>query len=275
MQCTIIPALNTLVEQQARLTKNTEAEITHFLDYTATNLSAIIQYTASDMILQIDSNASYLSEPRVYSRTGGHYYLNSLPTNPKNLRNSRHQQMSQSTRNSESSSICGVRGWIRSRRAVPQWSNIGTPKNYTPWTQFYPTNNHNKNRQLRFQRNPHRYIETKKVQHNGHAILLDEGLGITKRLFSLWEIKKPKHGRLFHKTSPTTEICATYLYMENALLKIYHKIMHKLANAVLTRIHTVAVTRIHTVAITGKRTVLQGCVNVLCTYGHTNTKKVT
>ena len=78
------------------------------------------------------------------------------------------------------------------------------------------------------------------------------------------------------------EICATYLYMENALLKIDHKIVHKWANAVLTPTHTVAVTPIHTVAvkpihtvaITQNRTVQQGCANVVCTYGHTNTKTV-
>ena len=35
------------------------------------------------MILHIDSDASYLSDPRARSRTGGNYYLSSLPTNPK------------------------------------------------------------------------------------------------------------------------------------------------------------------------------------------------
>ena len=74
--CTILPALNTLAEQQSSPTKNTEAAITHFLDYAATNTSAIIQYKASDVILHIDSDALYLSEPRACSRTGGHYYLN-------------------------------------------------------------------------------------------------------------------------------------------------------------------------------------------------------
>ena len=39
-----------------------EAEITHFLDYAATNMSAIIQYKASNMILHIGSDTSYLSE---------------------------------------------------------------------------------------------------------------------------------------------------------------------------------------------------------------------
>ena len=72
MDCTILPALNTLAEQQSSPTKNTEASITRFLDYAATNMSEIIQYKASDMILHIDSDASYLSEPRAHSCTGGH-----------------------------------------------------------------------------------------------------------------------------------------------------------------------------------------------------------
>ena len=71
------------------------------------------------------------------------------------------------------------------------------------------------------------------------------------------------------------EICATYLYMANALLKIDKKIVHKWANAVLMPIHTVAVILVHTVAIRQNRTVLQGCDNAVRTYGHTNTKTVT
>ena len=60
VDCTMLPALNTLAEQQSSPTKNTEASINHFLDYAATNPSAIIQYNASNMILHIDSEASYL-----------------------------------------------------------------------------------------------------------------------------------------------------------------------------------------------------------------------
>ena len=43
VDCTILPVLNTLAEQQSSPTKNTEAAITHFLDYAATNPSVIIQ----------------------------------------------------------------------------------------------------------------------------------------------------------------------------------------------------------------------------------------
>ena len=79
----MLPSLNTLAEQQSSPTKNTEASITHLLDYAATNPSAVIQYKSSNMILHIYSDASYLSDSRACSRTGGHYYLSSLPTNPK------------------------------------------------------------------------------------------------------------------------------------------------------------------------------------------------
>ena len=60
------------------------------------------------------------------------------------------------------------------------------------------------------------------------------------------------------------------LYMENAIIKINHKIVHKWANAMLTSIHTVGITPIHTVAITQNRTVLQGCGNVVRTYLRTH-----
>ena len=82
MDCTMLPTLNTLEEQQSNSTKITEATITHFLDYAAIDPSVIIQYKSRNMILHIDSDASYLSKPQARSRTGGNYYLISLPTDP-------------------------------------------------------------------------------------------------------------------------------------------------------------------------------------------------
>ena len=93
VECTMILALNTLVDQQSNTTKDNETAITQFLDYADTNPSAIIQYKSSNMILHNDSDASYPSEPRAHSPTEGHYYLSSLPTDPKNIQTSRHQQM--------------------------------------------------------------------------------------------------------------------------------------------------------------------------------------
>ena len=45
------------------------------LNYAATHPNAKIRYTASNMILYIHSDASYLSKPRARSRAGGHYFL--------------------------------------------------------------------------------------------------------------------------------------------------------------------------------------------------------
>jgi hypothetical protein len=46
-----------------------------FLDYAASQEDAIITYQASNMILTIQSDASYLSEPKARSRAGGHMFM--------------------------------------------------------------------------------------------------------------------------------------------------------------------------------------------------------
>ena len=85
--CNMLPALNKLAEQHSNPTKNNEAAITQFLDYIGTNPPAIIKYKSIDMIIHIDSDASYSSEPRAHICTGGHYYLISLPTDPEKSTN--------------------------------------------------------------------------------------------------------------------------------------------------------------------------------------------
>ena len=59
----MMSALKKISEKQANQTHNTESVITHFIDYAATNTSSIVQYKASDMILNIGRDASYFSEP--------------------------------------------------------------------------------------------------------------------------------------------------------------------------------------------------------------------
>ncbi len=46
-----------------------------------THPDAIIRYRASDMILNVHSDASYLSAPKSCSRAGGYFFLGSLPHN--------------------------------------------------------------------------------------------------------------------------------------------------------------------------------------------------
>ena len=54
MDCTMLPALIKIAEQQANPTQNTETVVTHFLDYAATDITTIVQYKASDVILHVD-----------------------------------------------------------------------------------------------------------------------------------------------------------------------------------------------------------------------------
>jgi hypothetical protein len=57
-------------------------KVTQLLNYCATNPEATIRYTASDMILHIESDASYLSVTKARSRAAGFFYLGSTKTTP-------------------------------------------------------------------------------------------------------------------------------------------------------------------------------------------------
>jgi hypothetical protein len=72
---TIIMALSETCSQQAAPTENTMKHVNQFLDYIWTHPDAVIQYRASDMILNVHSDVSYLSTPKACSRAGGYYFL--------------------------------------------------------------------------------------------------------------------------------------------------------------------------------------------------------
>jgi hypothetical protein len=78
---TILVALGTHAAAQAQGTQATAEACTHLLKYCATHPDAVIRYTASDMVLHVHSEASYLSEPKARSRVGGLHYLSSPPRN--------------------------------------------------------------------------------------------------------------------------------------------------------------------------------------------------
>ena len=77
----ILMGLSDISSQQAAPTENTMKRINHFLDYMWTHPDAVIRYHASDMILNVHSDASYLSAPKARSRVGGYFFLGSLPRN--------------------------------------------------------------------------------------------------------------------------------------------------------------------------------------------------
>jgi hypothetical protein len=73
----IIPIISAIAFEQATATYTTLEKLTQLLNYCAMNPNATIQYAASDMVLHIHSDASYLSEPKARSRIGGHFFLSS------------------------------------------------------------------------------------------------------------------------------------------------------------------------------------------------------
>ncbi len=50
------------------------------LDYLATQEDAVLSYHASNMVLAVHSNASYLREPKAWSHVGRHFFLLSNTT---------------------------------------------------------------------------------------------------------------------------------------------------------------------------------------------------
>jgi len=55
---------------------------TQLLNYAATHPDAILHFQASDMILHIHSDASYLSESKARSHAGGFFFLSNNTKNP-------------------------------------------------------------------------------------------------------------------------------------------------------------------------------------------------
>ena len=72
---TVLMALSEMGSEQATSTTKTMADAIHFLDYLATHPDATIRYHASDMILNIHSDALYLSEAKARSRACGHFFM--------------------------------------------------------------------------------------------------------------------------------------------------------------------------------------------------------
>ncbi len=60
---TILMALSAIASQQALPTEDTRNQINQFLDYMATHPDAKIRHCTSNMVLNVHSNALYLSAP--------------------------------------------------------------------------------------------------------------------------------------------------------------------------------------------------------------------
>ena len=70
---TILPALNTIGSAQAKPTTQTMNKCNRLLDYIATFPNVFLRFRASNMILHIDSDESYLVAPEEKSRIAGFF----------------------------------------------------------------------------------------------------------------------------------------------------------------------------------------------------------
>jgi hypothetical protein len=75
----ILMALSSIAVEQTTATKLTLRRCTQLLDYLAENANATVCFYASDMILNIHSDASYLSEAKACSRACGHCFMGWMP----------------------------------------------------------------------------------------------------------------------------------------------------------------------------------------------------
>jgi hypothetical protein len=71
---TVLMLLNDIATEQTKATEKTQAAINQLLYYLVTHPDATVRYHASDMILHIHSNASYLSVSNACSRLGGLFF---------------------------------------------------------------------------------------------------------------------------------------------------------------------------------------------------------
>jgi hypothetical protein len=81
---TLLVALSSLASRQSHATALTNRDIKQLLDYCSTHPDAILQYSASNMVLRIHSDAGYLNETKACSRAGGHFYLGNADNKPDN-----------------------------------------------------------------------------------------------------------------------------------------------------------------------------------------------
>ena len=82
----VLMALSTIASEQTKGTERTLEKAYQVLDYLATHPDAKVQFRVSDMVLNIHSNASYLSKPNARSRACGHFFMGSLPTDKKPIK---------------------------------------------------------------------------------------------------------------------------------------------------------------------------------------------
>jgi hypothetical protein len=110
------------------------------LDYIATQEEAILTYSASNMVLAIHSNASYLSEPKARSCAGGHMFMASNEDIPRN--NGAVLNISQKIQAVMSSAVEAKLGtlFINAKTAISMCKTLKELGRPQPWTPMQTDN---------------------------------------------------------------------------------------------------------------------------------------
>jgi hypothetical protein len=87
VDATLIMPINVLASEQSKSTAVTADRVIKLINYCKTHPETKVRYHASDMILHIHSDASYLSENEAKSREGGFFYIVSSTNTYKKLTN--------------------------------------------------------------------------------------------------------------------------------------------------------------------------------------------
>jgi hypothetical protein len=82
VDCTMLASIGSIASQQANATQMTLQAINQLLDYAATHPDAVVRFYSSDMVLHVETDASYLSETKARSRVAGYHYLSTAPSDP-------------------------------------------------------------------------------------------------------------------------------------------------------------------------------------------------
>ncbi len=76
-------ALSTIASKQTTGTEQMIEKALQVLDYLVTHPNATVKFRASDMVMNIHSDASYLIEPKARSRACGHFFMGWMPKDNK------------------------------------------------------------------------------------------------------------------------------------------------------------------------------------------------
>ena len=78
---TVLVGLSLIVVEQTKATDKTMGRCIDLLNYLATTQDAKVQFHASDMAMNIYSNASYLSETKSHSQACSNFFMGWMPKN--------------------------------------------------------------------------------------------------------------------------------------------------------------------------------------------------